>query len=567
MFGPNGKNMTKTDIITLEAQGEFPFEFRIEKATTSDTESEEMILEGVASTTNVDHDHERMSKEAISSMASIINKEGVPLRVEHSKDKDAVIGVVDKAWVDERNQLHIQAKLDKNHMVSPILYQSMKNGSKMGFSVGGVVKHALQEFSEKLGKVVNTFYEVALQEVSVTPRPANFDAWAVAKSLAKDAEEADRLRGTQVYRKFLFENQNLDYLQAFAKSIPDGAWRKTSHDMAKDKTVKTESETERDTEKAAVTRADLKAVVKAMTDGFRSIYNVLGKAMDTDAKDQVNPDEDKTTDIGERAVKMTGDAKDQVNPDEKKPEDIGERATKKGREGQEDPGEEAQGDDLKGEREKSESETETERSKAESETDTETKKKADEETDTMGLKSLKAMVKSFEDLGFHSRKAETDTETERSKSETETETERKTRKAESETETERSKASDTETETAKAMHPLDRLVLTMAKTMVAMAEKMEKDGMRIPGFEREFMAKYQNDPVFQKSVSELMRVPGVKKSVSLGTAYVPTKDGGRIPLSLTPTGAPTITKSKKDGDTFADLYKRDFSSVSHLDEG
>lgn len=541
--------------MTLEAVGEFPFEFYIEKALPTDESSEEdMVLEGVASTTNVDHDHERMSKEAIASMANIINKEGVPLRVEHSKENEAVIGKVFKAWVDERNQLHIQARLDKGHVVSPILYRSMKNGSKMGFSVGGIIKHAAQEFSEKLGKVVKTFYDVALQEVSVTPRPANFDSWAIAKSLAGSPTEAERLRKTQVYESFLFENKKLDYLQVFAKSIPDEAWRKSAsqfNHMAKD-TKKTETETERDTEKA-VSREDLRSVVKAMTEGFKSIYSLMenmGK-MSTDAKDQVNPDEDKTEQIGDETHKMDTDAKDQVNPDEDKTEQIGDETAK--------TSSEADGTDLTGEREKkarkteSSTDTDTETTKTSSETDT--------DTDTYDLKTVKAMTKSFQELGFRFKTSSTDTETETTKtsSDTETETETKTKTPSTDT--------DTTDERMKAMHPIDRLVFTMAETMKAMAENMEKTGMRIPGFEREFIGKYQNDPVFQKHVQELMTVPGFKKSVSFGTAYVPTKDGGRLPLTLTPAGAPTIEKSKDaKGKSFSEVYKTDFSSLSHLDE-
>ena len=158
------------------------------------------------------------------SMEAVINKDGVPLRVEHSKSENAIVGKVTKAWVDERNQLHIRASLDKSHPVSGILYNSMKQGVRMGFSVGGMVKSAVHEFSEKAGKIVKTFYDVALKEVSVTPRPANYDSWAVAKSIAANEVEAEKLRGTPVYDTFLFENPQLDYLQTFAKSVKEANW-------------------------------------------------------------------------------------------------------------------------------------------------------------------------------------------------------------------------------------------------------------------------------------------------------------------------------------------------------
>src|SRR5262249_4210407 len=162
-----------------------------------------------------------------------INFDGVPLRVEHSKADSAIIGQVSKAWVDDRNQLHIQAELDKAHPVSPILHSSMKQGLKMGLSVGGLIKRAAREFSEAVGKNVKTFYDVMLKEVSVTPRPANYDSWVIAKSIATNEVEAEGLRKSNFYNMFLNENPQLDYLQVFSKSIPDKEWRRVESSITK----------------------------------------------------------------------------------------------------------------------------------------------------------------------------------------------------------------------------------------------------------------------------------------------------------------------------------------------
>lgn len=522
--------MENRDIMTLEAVGEFPFTFFIEKAVPSGDAEKDMILEGVASTTNVDHDHERMTKEAIDSMANIINKEGVPLRVEHSKEDDAIIGTVYEASVDERNQLHIKARLDKDHMVSSILYRSMQTGAKMGFSVGGIVKRAVQEFSEKLGKGVKTFYEVALKEVSVTPRPANYDAWAVAKSIKVEDRE------TTFYKnRFLFENPHLDYLQVFAKSIPDEAWRKTASQSNPDnmatKTDKTEGKTDMDTEKA-VSRGEFSALTSLMSKGFENITNVLRKMTGEDAMDAVNPDT-KKPEPEKVTAKAEGEAMDQNNPDAKKPDPEEVRAKTA-----------ADGTDENGTREKAATETDEKKEKA-------TKEDSKDETE---MKSIASLVKSIEELGFKMGKT-SDKEETKEKSDKESESEEFADKAEVES-----------TETTKTAHPLDTLVFAMAKTMQAMGERLEKDGMRIPGFEKNYVERLQNDPAFQKSVSELMAVPGFKKSVSMGVPYVPTKEGGRLALTLTPAGATTISKSADaKGKTFADVYKKDFSSVSSSD--
>ena len=154
-------------IIVAEANGDFPFIFYIEKALQS-MEGEDMVITGIASTANVDHDMERMSVNAMSDMANIINEKTVPLRLEHSKEDSAILGSVFKAWMDERNQLWIKARVDKNHPAGPILYNALKEGAKMGLSVGGRVKKAVKEMSEKTGQMVKTFYNVLLDEVSIT---------------------------------------------------------------------------------------------------------------------------------------------------------------------------------------------------------------------------------------------------------------------------------------------------------------------------------------------------------------------------------------------------------------
>ena len=152
------------DLITIKAEGDFPFTFYIEKAIAGE-EGEDMIITGVASTVNIDHDNERMSSSALKSMAEIINEKSVPLRVEHQSGDNAVVGDVYKAWVDERDQLWIKALLHKAHPAAGILYKSLKDGVKLGLSVGGRVKSAIREFSEATGKMVKTFYQVALEEV------------------------------------------------------------------------------------------------------------------------------------------------------------------------------------------------------------------------------------------------------------------------------------------------------------------------------------------------------------------------------------------------------------------
>ncbi len=515
--------------ITLEANGEFPFKFFIEKAVPFD-ENDELIIEGIASTTNVDHDNERMSAEALKDMATIINEKSVPLRVEHSKDGSAVIGNVYKAWVDDRNQLHIRASLDKSHMVAPLLHSSMKQGAKMGLSVGGIVKRAQKEFVESVGKMVKTFYDVILNEVSVTPRPANYDSWLVAKSITDKEEDGDSFRDSSLHNEFLFQNPQLDYLQVFAKSIPDKAWKKIN--INKDNNMDKDKKKEDMTETKSVSRGEFDALKALISKGFDSVGKAISKMSGDNAMDQHQPDKAKPEDESP-AAKAEDGAKDTNNPSKKKPADESPTA-------------------------KAETETEEERTKAEEET--ETKEKTSDKTEDYKLETVERAIKSIDNLTKKIKKTETETET-KEKAESEDETKEKSEEDETETKTKTTK--EDEMETTKGIHPLDQFVNSVVKAMTAMNEKMEKSGKTVLGFEKSIMETIKNDPVMQEEIAKMMKIPGHKQSVSMGVPYMVTKEGKRYSLSATEIGTTEVQKSRDDnkGKTFKDVYKHGYSSI------
>lgn len=529
--------------MTLEATGEFPFKFFIEKALPSDVDGE-LVIEGVASTPNVDHDNERMAPDALKSMANVINKESVPLRVEHSKSENAVIGSVRKAWVDERNQLHIQAVLDKSHPVSAILHDSMKLGKKMGFSVGGLVKRAAREFVESVGKVVKTFYDVELKEVSVTPRPANYDSWAVAKSIARDEAEAEKTRSTGWFNEFLFENPQLDYLQSFAKSVPDAAWRrsdssldKSENSMKDEETTKKEDmkdSTDEGTEKA-VSRGEFTALKSTIEKGFSALAGFMEK-MDVAAHDQNAPGKDKDKPEEVKAKAQDG-AKDTNSPDKMKPDPEKVTAKAGGREGQEDMG--GNGSDENGQREKS------------------------DKTDDYKLETVERSIARIEAVGksMEAKKTSDKDET-KEKTTKEDETEKKADMEDEET----AKADDDSETKEKTAHPLDQFVAAVAKTIEAMGARLEKGGKTVLGFEKHMVETVLNSPEMQEEITKMMKIPGRKQSVSMGVPYMTTKEGKRYQLVAQESAETTVEKSARqnaDGKplSFKDVYKKDFGSI------
>jgi hypothetical protein len=543
------------------AEGDFPFQFYIEKAVPVDeSETKDMEVEGIASTSNVDHDNERMAPSALKAMANIINKEGVPLRIEHSKDDNAVIGAVYKAWFDGRGQLWIRSKLNSQNEVAKLLHKALKDGTKMGLSVGGKVKKAVREISDGIGKEVKTFYDVDLQEVSVTQRPANYDAWLVAKHYKLANESAEPFyKSSQLRMEFLFENPQLDYVQVFQKSIPNQAWKKVGEDNisnnvimkkffgkeeSSEETKKEESssetekeestdETKKEQESSEETKKEestestekeesdeskekatsddesmghrinaleesMKSIVKTMNDGFSAIAKAVGTRRDGQENTEGDGDVDKEESSSETE-------KEESSNDETEKEESSEE-TKKEESSEETKKEESEADETK--KEESETETEKEETHTSSDYDMEPVQRA-----------IKAIEKSFS-INKSSKKV--------------------------------------------AGNTLDMFTALLSAALENTTEKFEKSGMSIPGGIRNMLIdRLVNNSEFQKAIKDMMKEPGIKKSVSVaGTPFVRGKDGKMYSLGLKEV---EIKKSENQStkEDFKSVYKKNYSGFNN----
>ena len=570
-------------MIKLQAQNEkgWPFLFYIEKAIAVD-ENDNLIVEGVASTVNIDHDQERMADTALHSMSDIINDKGVPLRLEHSKEDSAIIGTVYKAWVDERNNLWIRAVMEKGNQTGSMIHGALKQGAKFGLSVGGRVKNAVRELSEATGKMVKTFYDVVLDEVSVTKKPANYDAWLFAKSYKEKDTDVTSFYKSPLYNDFLFENQQLDYLRQFAKSIPDKAWSKIISNNIYNKNMKNDKDEEtkkaedakeadeKESTKSFVTKGEFSQFSALVSKGFKDLTKAIAKAIgDTPAKDAVNPDkskeipdeqqtaktaddkegEDKTKaekedeekdtkkaedgdkKDGEEKEKAAGDQpKDQEQPDKAKPVvDTQQTAKKlkvkhmtKAEEEEEDKKKAAEGDKKDGEeKEKSADDDEDKKEKSADDEEGEDKKKAEDKKDDMdsATKSIASLLKRM-------------TTVEKSE----------------------------KVEKSSKISPIDRFAVTVATALDAMTDRFEKSGIRVPGLAQLLSDTIKNDPTLQAELSAMVKMPGFKKSVSMGVPYMVTKEGKRFALSATPV-AEKIAKSEGGADkTFKSVYQSKYAA-------
>ncbi len=526
----------KDNFTTLQADGDFSFSFLIEKAIPVD--GEDMVIQGIASTTNIDHDKERMSEHSLKSMANIINTDSVPLRLEHQKEDAAIIGKVFSATLDERNQLWIKARLDKSHPAASLLYKSLKEGVKLGLSVGGRVKRAIKELSESTGQMVKTFYDVTLDEVSVTQRPANYDSWLVRKSIVKDGEDTSAFYKSSLYFEFLDQNPKLDYIRAFAKSVPDKSWIKINNinknmedekkkedmkDEAKkgiedikdakkedEKKEKSEDDKEEEKEKAVdekeegkeedkdksyVTTKSFNESMSMIAKGFNSLTDALSKMTKGEAVkvDPIKTEED--TEVETEATKAMDDEKDEEK--------------EKAREGQEDS--KGDGSDEHGEREEK---------AADKPIDFYEGKEGKKEKSQFenALQKIESLQRAVEEINSVNKSVKTGN-----------------------------------------VASIDLFVAGISNYVEAFKEKFAKSNTSVVGFESYVVNQIRNDSEMQKCIREMLAEPGFKKSVSMGVPVMRTKEGRSFQLSATPITGDKVEKSEKKTD-FKSAWKTEFAS-------
>ncbi|MCD6362072.1 MAG: hypothetical protein J7M38_14540 [Armatimonadetes bacterium] len=145
----------------------------------------ELWFEGVASSTSLDRQQERMTSNAISKMGE---QRGIELLPSHSAGPLEGLGVIEETWVDDE-QFRVAGRLDKTNPTAHRLFTRAASGEPYALSVGGKVKKAFWDYDEEAGRRVRYIDDVELDHVAVC-RPedaANPDTYLAV--LAKAAEQ------------------------------------------------------------------------------------------------------------------------------------------------------------------------------------------------------------------------------------------------------------------------------------------------------------------------------------------------------------------------------------------
>ncbi len=157
-----------------------------------DKSTNKMVVEGLASTTEVDLTGEKMAESAIKSMASA----NLPLsfRSEHKDEWDSQLGEVVSLTATPDHKLLMKAELDQEHPNAHFLFGKLQKGSQLGLSIGGQVNDWAWEHDPEIGQSIRTYKDIALKEVSVTSHPAVASTFlsAINKSLHMKESSMDK---------------------------------------------------------------------------------------------------------------------------------------------------------------------------------------------------------------------------------------------------------------------------------------------------------------------------------------------------------------------------------------
>lgn len=130
----------------------------------SNDNTNKMVLTGVASTRNPSLYGEVMSTSALEQMCT--DAIGLPILADHKGELDAVLGVIENAYI-ENDELHIDFSILPKHQTT--IQEYLDNNVSLGLSIGGVAK---------IDYKTNIVDSITLIEVSITPVPANRDCHA-----------------------------------------------------------------------------------------------------------------------------------------------------------------------------------------------------------------------------------------------------------------------------------------------------------------------------------------------------------------------------------------------------
>lgn len=242
-----------------------------------------MVLTGIASTQNPSLYGEVMSNSALEQMCR--DAIGLPILADHKGELDAVLGVIENAYI-ENNELHIDFSILPKHQ--PTIQEYLDNNVSLGLSIGGMAQ---------INHDTHIVESITLVEVSITPVPANRDCHATV-SVKQNIVTGGCLYG--VCDALIKENFKEDEIISQEEKEMEKIQRaKTDEEEATKETPVKEEKEEKETDEPLTAEA----VKEMMDERFAEEKQSIIESVLAEVKDMIN----KKNDDGEEVQQSVDD--------------------------------------------------------------------------------------------------------------------------------------------------------------------------------------------------------------------------------------------------------------------
>jgi len=159
---------TETEtIIPLSKEFNYSFEI-IQKS----IDEEKRIIEGFATTEDVDREDQVVSLKAVEK-ALILYQKNPTVRADHKAPPIGTTLSAKAMQKDGHKGLFVRVQIGKNTRACDEAWALIKQGLYKAFSIGGIVKAIKSVYSKVAGKHIQKISEIMISEISITDAPAN----------------------------------------------------------------------------------------------------------------------------------------------------------------------------------------------------------------------------------------------------------------------------------------------------------------------------------------------------------------------------------------------------------
>lgn len=207
-------------------------------------------LQGIASTTALDRDSERVSKACMLDMARNIKAKRLPIFGNHQHEWENMLGYADDAEVLDGNMLVkiVTDYVETNPKVSQLIGK-LEADMPLGLSIGGKVKDSREVYEPSLGKNIKMIDRIDLLETSIVGIAANPEAsLSLPDQIAKSLKETETLvkyppagdladKGKEILHRVYDEAKKKGYSDERAAKIAWGAVHRAGYKAANEEEI------------------------------------------------------------------------------------------------------------------------------------------------------------------------------------------------------------------------------------------------------------------------------------------------------------------------------------------